>query len=84
VTSEEVGVSKPSGGIFHAALDAIGAAPDEAVMLGDAWSTDIAGARGVGVRAIWFNRFEEVSPDPSVAELRTFEPVEHALNVIQG
>ncbi len=84
VTSEEVGITKPSPGIFTEALARVGAGTDEAVMVGDAWSTDIEGARAAGVRAVWLNRFNDVSPDPSVAMLRSLEPVETAVRVILG
>jgi len=79
VTSEEVGVSKPAKRIFEVALDTAGAAPDEAVMLGDAWHTDIAGARGMGIAAVWFNRLGLESPDPSVPELGALEPTDTVL-----
>jgi putative hydrolase of the HAD superfamily len=84
ITSEEVGVSKPGAGIFEAALAAADASPAEAVMLGDAWPTDIAGGLAAGVRVVWLNRFDEASPDPSVPELRTLEPARAALDVLRG
>jgi putative hydrolase of the HAD superfamily len=84
VTSEEVGITKPSPGIFTEALARVGAGADEAVMVGDAWSTDIEGARAAGLRAVWLNRFDEAPRDPSVAMLRSLEPVERAARVILG
>lgn len=74
VISEEAGVAKPDPRIFELALATIGRAPEAAVMVGDAWGTDIAGARAASIRPIWFNRFGAVAPDPSVLELRTLEP----------
>ena len=82
VTSEEVGMTKPSPAIFHVALDRVGGSPDSAVMLGDAWTTDIDGARAAGIRAVWFNRTGDPTPDPSVDVLRSLEPVDQALRVI--
>jgi putative hydrolase of the HAD superfamily len=82
VTSEEIGVQKPHSKIFHTALERVGAEPAEAVMVGDAWATDIEGARAAGVRPIWLNRFGGASVDPSVAELRALEPMEAALRLI--
>lgn len=84
VTSEEVGVQKPDPHIFEVALDRLGIAASDAVMVGDAWGTDIEGARRAGIRAVWLNRFGAASPDPSVAELKSFEPVAEALRVILG
>jgi HAD superfamily hydrolase (TIGR01549 family) len=84
VTSEEVGVQKPGAAIFHTALERIESLPDHAVMIGDAWATDIEGARGAGLRAVWFNRTGASSIDPAVPELRSLEPVSDAMRVIVG
>lgn len=84
VTSEEVGLQKPDPAIFRAALGRLGVSASEAVMVGDAWATDIEGARRAGVRAVWLNRFGAVSPDPAVIELRSFEPLDVALGVLFG
>lgn len=84
VASAAVGVQKPDPAIFDIALDRLGAAADEAVMIGDAWGTDIAGARAAGVRPVWLNRTGETSPDANVAELRSLEPVAKALAMILG
>jgi len=64
VVSAGVGVSKPEPGIFRIALERADARPEEAVMVGDSWRSDIAGARGVGIRPVWFNRFHLPPPDP--------------------
>ena len=66
VTSEEVGVSKPDPRIFQEALDRARAAPPDAVMLGDAWATDIEGALASGIRPVWLNRFGRARPIASV------------------
>ena len=55
VVSERVGVSKPDPAIFVAALDALQRRAGDAVMVGDSWSADIAGARAAGIHPIWFN-----------------------------
>lgn len=72
--SEEAGVAKPDPRIFRLALERLGSAPGHGVMVGDTWPTDIAGARGAGLRAIWFNRLGSVSPDPTVPEVCSLEP----------
>ncbi|EFC78790.1 HAD-IA family hydrolase [Parafrankia sp. EUN1f] len=51
IGSDEVTHPKPAPDIVHRALDALDAAPDQAVMVGDA-VTDIRSARSAGVRAI--------------------------------
>ena len=45
-------VGKPSREFFHLALSHLGLAPHQAVMVGDDWESDIAGAQGVGLRTI--------------------------------
>jgi HAD superfamily hydrolase (TIGR01509 family) len=76
VISEEAGVAKPDPRIFHLALARLGRTPQAAVMVGDAWSTDIAGAQAAGVRPIWFNRFGAASPDSTVQEIDSLAPAD--------
>ena len=47
---------KPHPSIFEAALAALGVDVDEAVMVGDSYRDDIAGARALGMRAILVDR----------------------------
>lgn len=83
--SEETGVAKPHPRIFVIALARLGCTSDEAVMVGDAWANDIAGARAAGIRAIWFNRFGAVAPEPwDVAEIRSFEPAGAVVELLLG
>jgi HAD superfamily hydrolase (TIGR01549 family) len=75
VVSAEVGVAKPDPRIFRIALGRAGVAPEETVMVGDSWSSDVIGARRSGIRPIWFNRFRDPRPEPwPVAEFRRFSP----------
>jgi len=55
VISEEVGMKKPDPRIFRMTLDRLGVDASEAVFVGDNLELDIAGARGVGMRALWLN-----------------------------
>jgi putative hydrolase of the HAD superfamily len=84
VVSEEVRVSKPHPEIFHVALDRLGCRAIEAIMVGDSWVNDVAGALAAGIPAIWFNRRGDTSPDPglSVPELRSLEPASAAARAI--
>lgn len=85
VTSEETGLIKPDPGIFRVALQRLGCRAEEAVMLGDAWKSDVLGATQAGIRAIWLNRTGITCPDPELAlELRSFEPLEVAICSILG
>ena len=76
VVSEEVGAWKPDPAIFRVALERVGASAADAVMVGDAWSTDVAGARAAGVPAVWFNRAGVPRPEawPEVREIRALQP----------
>jgi putative hydrolase of the HAD superfamily len=56
IVSGEVGVGKPDPRVFRAALDGVGVASSDAVMVGDSLSRDIAGAARTGLRAVWLDR----------------------------
>ncbi len=49
VDSGVVGVKKPDARLFHAALDPLGVAPADALMIGDSLERDMAGARAMGM-----------------------------------
>jgi FMN hydrolase / 5-amino-6-(5-phospho-D-ribitylamino)uracil phosphatase len=51
--SQCVGAEKPDPAIFHAALSALCAAPETAVMVGDSLRRDYEGARRSGLGFIW-------------------------------
>ncbi|CAN5505735.1 HAD family hydrolase [soil metagenome] len=82
VVSEEAGVSKPDPAIFQVALDRLGCAAPEAVMVGDSWPADILGARAAGIPAIWFNPAGAPAPDPDVPVLRGLTPADAAVRAI--
>ena len=56
VTSVEVGAEKPHPPIFMAALSKAGTEPHEAVHVGDQLTSDIEGARGVGINPVLLDR----------------------------
>jgi putative hydrolase of the HAD superfamily len=66
--SDEVGRRKPHAEIFQRTLSALGVAPDQAAHVGDDVSTDVAGARGVGMRAIHLRHRTGMSQDSDGAE----------------
>lgn len=49
LSSGAIGSSKPDSGIFHAALAALGVAPERALHVGDTEETDGVGARAAGI-----------------------------------
>src|SRR2546425_7234298 len=62
-TSEAVGVGKPNPRIFRAAVAKVGCAPEEAVLVGDSRTRDVAGAKAGGVFALHLHRTGD--PDPA-------------------
>lgn len=56
VVSDEIGVNKPDARLFRFAEQAVGARPEECLMIGDNPDADIKGAIDAGWRAVYFNR----------------------------
>lgn len=54
-TARELGARKPEAAFFAAVVEAAGCPPHEALMVGDDYRTDVAGAKQAGLRAVWFN-----------------------------
>jgi putative hydrolase of the HAD superfamily len=69
VAGGDVGIGKPDRAIFERALEAVGAGPHEAVMVGNNLEKDVDGAIGAGLRAIWINREGGPAP-PGVLAVR--------------
>ncbi len=76
VYSSDMDVMKPHPGIFNRALAELGVTASEAVMVGDILEMDIAGAQGVGMRAIWLDargkglpQDAQVRPDACIEQL---------------
>jgi putative hydrolase of the HAD superfamily len=86
VVSEAVGASKPDPRIFAHALDAVGANPAQAVMLGDNWKADVEGARAAGMRAVWFNprRLARPARLDEVDEIHALEPAAAVADLVTG
>ncbi len=74
VSSHSVGWRKPHRAMFERALEIAGARPSEAFMVGDNLEADVAGAKRLGMRAVW-RRVRDpqdevlVTPDATVADL---------------
>lgn len=79
ISSAAVGVRKPHPKIFDLALAHWGARPDQAVMVGDTVSADVAGAIRAGIANVWITRrnntpenhaaAQEYPPDATIAAL---------------
>ena len=58
IISEEVGINKPQPEIFQIALEKNNVTADEAIMIGDSYSSDIQGAKNAGIDQIWLHQGE--------------------------
>ncbi len=56
VTSDDVQSYKPRSEMFEAALNKLGLASDEVLLVGDSRTSDIVGAQGMGIPVAWMNR----------------------------
>ncbi|MBV7294249.1 HAD family hydrolase [Corynebacterium sp. TAE3-ERU16] len=76
LASGDLGVAKPRPECYRKALELLGVAPGEAVMIGDSYANDVAGPRRAGMAAVWLNRDDlpAVNGDPGVAGLAGFPP----------
>lgn len=68
LVSCDVGWLKPHPEIFYAALSALGVEADQTVMVGDSLRADIAGAKMLGMRAVWKRngRRHQQTPDTTI------------------
>ncbi len=69
VLSCDVGAVKPEPEIFGCALAALGIGPEEAVMVGDGWISDVRGARSAGLAAVHLCRRGPVRGRRSIQSL---------------
>lgn len=53
VDSTVIGIKKPDGGIFRAALSELGVSANEAIYVGDTYLDDMVGAKSVGMWTAW-------------------------------
>lgn len=72
--SYDAGTRKPAPGLVWAALDALGAEADSALLVGDRRSTDVAAGRAAEVATVWIESSDVDGPEPdatigSLAEL---------------
>lgn len=56
ILSEDIGINKPNPELFIHALQVANTTIEDSIMIGDMFDTDIAGAAGVGMEQIFFNR----------------------------
>ncbi|MCL4880177.1 MAG: HAD family hydrolase [Anaerolineae bacterium] len=68
ISAADVGYLKPHAKIFEAALHQLHARPEEVVFVGDSLRADVAGAKAVGMKAIWRKPEEGVSEFDSTTD----------------
>ncbi len=74
---------KPHAGSYEAICAALSVSPGQAVMVGDSWSNDVAGAVRAGLRAVWYVPADIEAPaDVLHRRLGAYEPLNHALEVM--
>ena len=56
--SDEIGINKPQPEIFCIALERNGLQAEDVIMIGDSYSSDIAGAKAAGIDQIWLHEGE--------------------------
>lgn len=66
VSSHDAGVGKPHPAILERSLAVVGADASRTAIIGDRPERDVAGARAVGMRAIWMRPLDFIGPsDPA-------------------
>jgi len=74
IFSDELGYSKPHQIPFQTALKELDVKPHEAVHVGDLLRTDVAGAKNIGMKAVWIKMGDQtpvkgVKPDYIITKL---------------
>lgn len=72
ITPREAGADKPHPAIFLAALQQARVRADEAIHVGDQYSSDIVGARGAGIKPLLLDRYNlytEIRDCPRIGSL---------------
>ena len=72
IVSGELGIGKPDPRIYAEALRQLGARPEEALLVGDSFARDVAGAQAAGIRAVWISAGKP-RPDRQVMPFLTVE-----------
>ena len=80
ITSQNSGYKKPDSRIFEYALKKIKAVPQECLMIGDSFQSDIVGATRAGIDAVFFNpdqRNQDISIKPKyeIQDLRELKGI---------
>ncbi|MEM2987043.1 MAG: HAD family hydrolase [Nitrososphaerota archaeon] len=80
ITSAQIGIRKPRLEIFEKALKELNANKSQTVMIGDSLKSDILGAKRLGIKAIYVNRWKnnkniDINPDATIHNLLEIIPI---------
>lgn len=81
VTSEEIGVEKPSSRIFTYALEKTQTLPQNTFMIGDDFEKDIQGALNVGIKPLFFS-LEQTTSDNFNPAVQTFNSFNQVMDIL--
>ncbi len=87
VASGDVGFGKPRPEPFNSALEQLNVRPEEAVMIGNSWGSDIKGASNLGMSSIWLNLDKESRPVDGISptiEIGSLEKIPEAVRQISA
>lgn len=81
-TWRSVGSPKPWPPFWHRIIKDLGLAPEQIMMIGDDWMTDVWGAQEAGMYGIWFNQqSNEVRSRPRVQTVHNLRDIEKLLGL---
>lgn len=87
VTSEEVGIEKPSCQMFQTILRKMKLSSDDVIMIGDDFNKDIKGAMNMNILSYWFTTTNSIvtsKSDTKYIEFNTFRVLYNEFNDIQN
>jgi 2-haloacid dehalogenase/putative hydrolase of the HAD superfamily len=84
VTSEESRAYKPRREMFEKALSLLGLSRDKVLHVGDSLSSDVRGAKALGIPVLWVNRRRRRTPGGEDAPDYTSTDLRGILRVLEG
>jgi 2-haloalkanoic acid dehalogenase type II len=84
VTSEDCRAYKPRREMFDRALSLLGLSREEVLHVGDSLSSDVRGAKSLGIPVLWVNRKDRQAPDGVDAPDYVSTDLRGLLNILQG
>ncbi|MBU0624280.1 MAG: HAD family hydrolase, partial [Candidatus Thermoplasmatota archaeon] len=87
-TARDLKTTKPDSAFYRGILRKLELVPEEVVMIGDDFETDIAGAKKTGLWTIWYNPSDNELPigleEMADVVIRRYSDMENALMLISG